>query len=164
MDSTAIASSGPKTLQLRSWFLGYKRTTRRNQVLEFQGEQILYRKESSQALMAAQKEPSLHINRSPPFIHLPINVPSQSKSSLTPWLDISINTNALIPLFQQLEARAPDGDVVKANDGRPNKRIKREDDLPSGKLGNISHLRVYANCRLRRIWLVSLLCTHWRHS
>ncbi|RXK35909.1 hypothetical protein M231_06829 [Tremella mesenterica] len=34
---------------------------------------------------------------------------------------------------------------------------KEETQLPSGKLASVSYVRVYANCRLRRIWFVSCL-------
>jgi len=37
---------------------------------------------------------------------------------------------------------------------RNKKKGKRESELPFGGFGSVSYVRVYANCRLRRIWFV----------
>jgi len=35
------------------------------------------------------------------------------------------------------------------------KKRKLVTEVPSGRFGSISYVRVYANCRVRRIWFVS---------
>jgi len=99
-----------------------------------------------------QKTPSSHIDRQIPLIHLPLAVPTKSVSTLTPWLHISFDLNTLIPLFQAL----PRAQEELGADDKPAKRRKvHSADVPAGHLGYVSYVRVYANCRVRRIWFVS---------
>jgi hypothetical protein len=65
---------------------------------------------------------------------------------LTPWLDIKLNLASLIPLFKTLPQQNPLDS---------NKRPKLDTVLPSGPFGQVTYVRIYANCRLRRIWFVS---------
>ena len=99
-----------------------------------------------------QKTPSSHIDRQIPLIHLPLALPTKSVSTLTPWLHISFDLNTLIPLFQAL----PRATEQHGADHKPAKRRKvHSADVPAGHLGYVSYVRVYANCRVRRIWFVS---------
>ncbi|KAI9634138.1 uncharacterized protein MKK02DRAFT_38810 [Dioszegia hungarica] len=90
-----------------------------------------------------QKTPSIHPHRQPPLIHLPLALPAQTASTMTQWLDISLNISSLLPLFQTMPRTAPE-------DGT--KRRKREEGMPNGQFGSVSYVRVYANCRVRRVW------------
>ncbi|ORX40563.1 hypothetical protein BD324DRAFT_611289 [Kockovaella imperatae] len=100
-----------------------------------------------------QTTPTLHPDRHTPLIHLPIAIPPKTASQLTPWLDIALNLNTLISLFGILKppSKATE-DSTPAE--RPSKRLKEDSShLPDGSLGSITYIRVYANCRLRKIWL-----------
>ena len=99
-----------------------------------------------------QETPTIHFDRAIPLLHLPLNLPARSTSTMTPWLHISFDINTLIPLFERLPRRRPE--VGLAGQG---KRRKTTTGLPSGKLGSITYVRIYANCRVRRIWFVSSL-------
>lgn len=102
--------------------------------------------------------PSIHPYRSPPLIHLPLSLPASSASILTPWLDLPLNLSAILPFFQSLPRHPTqlgyegDGEVMQSN------KRRKTVELPSGKFAYVSYVRVYANCRVRRIWFVSHLC------
>lgn len=103
---------------------------------------------------SSQKRPSLHAHRDPPLIHLPLVLPEKTASTMTPWLEFNMNLSALLPLFQSLPRgqTAPDR---RDGLGARSKKRRRVADLPTGQFAYVSYVRVYANCRLRRIWLVS---------
>jgi hypothetical protein len=51
-----------------------------------------------------------------------------------------------------------DSDDSDDRDVQPRKKVKRRRtmaELPNSQFGSITYVRVYANCRLRRIWFVS---------
>lgn len=100
-----------------------------------------------------QTRPSLHAHRDPPLIHLPLVLPEKTATTMTPWLEFNINLITLMPLFQSLSQRRPATDRNKQHSARQQKRRKIA-DLPSGQFAHVSYVRVYANCRVRRIWLV----------
>ncbi|GFZ48736.1 hypothetical protein JCM24511_06485 [Saitozyma sp. JCM 24511] len=97
-----------------------------------------------------KKSPTVHPHRSPPLIHLPLTLPAATPSTLTPWLHISLNLVPLIALFHSLP-RPQLGDTSPDSPERPQKR-RRLVELPSGQLKSVSYVRLYANCRVRRIW------------
>lgn len=105
------------------------------------------------SLTLKQKSPTVHSHRSPPLIHLPLTLPAATPSTLTPWLHISLNLVPLIALFHSLP-RPQLGDTSPDSPERPQKR-RRLVELPSGQLKSVSYVRLYANCRVRRIWFVS---------
>jgi len=98
----------------------------------------------------SQSTPTCLPHRSPPLIHLPLNLPPQDQHTLTPWLDIKLNLASLLPLFKSLPR-------ALGHDKDKNKRQRFDTELPSGSFSQVSYVRVYANCRLRRIWFVSTL-------
>lgn len=51
----------------------------------------------------------------------------------------------LLPLFQSLPRSPQEAGSKK----------KKETEMPNGQFGSISYVRVYASCRVRRIWFVS---------
>lgn len=97
--------------------------------------------------LTPQSEPTAHPHRSPPLVHLPLKLPSTDQHTLTSWLDIKLNLATLLPLFRSLPSSS------KPTDNQ--KRRKVEADVPNEQFGYVSYVRVYANCRLRRIWFVS---------
>ncbi|ORY33419.1 hypothetical protein BCR39DRAFT_519928 [Naematelia encephala] len=103
-----------------------------------------------------QQTPKVHAERSPPLIHLPLALPQQGPTTLTQWLDISLDLAALLPLFQSLPRRLPssNGSSDEEDNVRAQKRRKMV-ELPSGRFASISCIRVYANCRVRRIWVTA---------
>jgi hypothetical protein len=105
------------------------------------------------SLTLKQKSPTVHPHRSPPLIHLPLTLPKPSPSTLTPWRHISLNLVPLIALFHSLP-RPQLGDTSPDSPERPQKR-RRLVELQSGQLKSVSYVKLYANCRIRRIWFVS---------
>ncbi|WWD19640.1 hypothetical protein CI109_104102 [Kwoniella shandongensis] len=100
-----------------------------------------------------KKSPTVHPYRDPPLIHLPLTLPHISPSQLTPWLHISLDLLSLIPLFPSLprpQKHAPDDD--HDNDDSAARKRRKVAELPSGSFGSVTYVRVYANCRVRRIW------------
>ena len=112
-----------------------------------------------------------------PLLHLPLRFPATSGHLLTTWTTITIHLPSLLPHFSSasLSAAAPeardeddedgsDGDVgVGTSDVKPNtpytRRSKagiegpiRQAQVPSGTYSHVSYVKVYATCRLRRIW------------
>ncbi|WVQ72637.1 hypothetical protein IAR50_002196 [Cryptococcus sp. DSM 104548] len=99
-------------------------------------------------LSSFKTEPSIHPCRNPPLIHLPLNLPP-SEHLLTPWLHVPLNLASLIPLFQSLPR---DTTETEHEQGRARKKRRVEAELPSGSFKSVSFVKVYANCRVRRIW------------
>ncbi|OXG47323.1 hypothetical protein J010_04914 [Cryptococcus neoformans] len=96
-------------------------------------------------------DPSIHPHRSPPLIHLPLSLSSSEPfSELTPWRHIELDLSSIIPLFQSLARKHEE---EEENGSR--KKRKTEVELPNGGFGSVSYVRVYANCRIRRIWFTS---------
>lgn len=58
-----------------------------------------------------------------------------------------VNLAQLVPLFRQL----------RSEDEEEEREAKRPrvgwSDLPEGRMGSVEAVRVYANCRVRRVWL-----------
>lgn len=77
-------------------------------------------------------------------------------------MHISLNVAALVPLFQslpRLQIRSDEDEDDDVADAPEPKKRRKIVELPNGKFGNFSYVRVYSNCRVRRIWFVSALCT-----
>jgi hypothetical protein len=58
----------------------------------------------------------------------------------------------MLPLFQTLPRPQQPGPEHEQD--RPTKK-RRMAELPAGQLNSVSYVRVYANCRIRRVWFVS---------
>lgn len=105
-----------------------------------------------------KETPVIHPHRHPPLLHLPMVLPQRSQSTMTEWLDLALNIVSLLPLFQTLPRSAPLPGISEFDGVSLPKKQKRPDvELPNAQFGSISYVRVYANCRLRRIWFVSAL-------
>ncbi|WVQ66977.1 uncharacterized protein L199_005169 [Kwoniella botswanensis] len=102
-------------------------------------------------LSSFKKNPTVHPHRSPPLIHLPLQPPQQNPSTLTPWFHVPLHLAPLIQLFHSLPR--PQRHASDDDDDREDSRKRRKvAELPGGTFASISYVRVYANCRVRRIW------------
>lgn len=107
-----------------------------------------------------QKRPRLKLNRQkagPPLLLLPLSFPSHSARTLTPWNTISIHLPSFLPYFSSPILHSPDDNDDGTYD--PVQEIKSWPAsttslavLPGGTYSHVSYVRIYANCRLRRIW------------
>ncbi|KAK6909406.1 hypothetical protein I203_103424 [Kwoniella mangroviensis CBS 8507] len=109
-------------------------------------------REGSVRLSSFKKNPTVHPHRSPALIHLPLQLPQQTPSTLTPWVHIPVSLAPLIQLFHSLPRpqrhASDDGD----DDDEDSRKRRKVAELPSGTFASVSYVRVYANCRVRRIW------------
>ncbi|KAI0697053.1 hypothetical protein BC835DRAFT_1270956 [Cytidiella melzeri] len=100
-----------------------------------------------------QRDPTLKMT-TPPLLHLPLSFPVASTRPLTAWSTININLPSLLPHFSSAslisqDDTEPDDEVLA--ESRSQKSITVP--VPSGGYSHISYVKVYATCRLRRIWL-----------
>ncbi|KAF8155584.1 hypothetical protein B0H34DRAFT_789731 [Crassisporium funariophilum] len=114
-------------------------------------------------LATFQKRPRLKLSHkkpgSPPLLLLPLSFPSPSSHPLTPWNTINLHLPALLPYFSSPILHSPndhgEGDQTHDEIRRqiPNHASPPNTAaIPSGTYSHVSYVRVYANCRLRRIW------------
>ncbi len=92
-----------------------------------------------------QNEPTLKPS-SPPLLHLPLSFPTASTTPLTSWSTITMYLPTLISHFS---SRAL---VRNLQDDEEDVRLY-EIELPSARFSHVSYVKVYATCRLKRIWL-----------
>ncbi|KAF9558071.1 hypothetical protein CPC08DRAFT_692495 [Agrocybe pediades] len=111
-----------------------------------------------------QKAPRLKLNRKkpghPPLLLLPLSFPSHSSSRLTPWSIINVHFPSLLPWFSSpiIASGDREEDTQESPESRgwssnalPNTSIIPS-SVPTGTYSSVLYVRVYANCRLRRIW------------
>ncbi|EIW81330.1 hypothetical protein CONPUDRAFT_137333 [Coniophora puteana RWD-64-598 SS2] len=92
-----------------------------------------------------------------PTLHLPLAFPAASSNPLTHWADISLHLPSFIPHFSLMSLRhvennqdSEDEDEVET---RAQQRVPTSGaPVPSGKYSHIAYVRIFATCRLRRIW------------
>lgn len=95
-----------------------------------------------------QKQPKLKLSN-PPLLLLPLSFPPPSSRPLTSWATISLNLPTLIPHFSSA--------ALTRNEGEEDEfslplHLDRQAQVPSGKYSHVSYVKVYATCRLRRVW------------
>ncbi|TFK46836.1 hypothetical protein OE88DRAFT_1714841 [Heliocybe sulcata] len=92
-----------------------------------------------------QEIPRLTVSN-PPLLHLPLSFPSPSPHRLTTWSTVALNLPSLLSHFTSLS-------LLESAYER-SQREGRTDSiaLPSGTYSHVSYVKVYATCRLRRIW------------
>ncbi|KAJ7100029.1 hypothetical protein B0H15DRAFT_818415 [Mycena belliarum] len=99
-------------------------------------------------LSTFQKEPRLKLSKrpsSPPLLHLPLSFPPISSRPLTAWSTVTLHLPSLLPHFSasSLLPRGPEDAHMPMLEGS---------SVPSGAFSHTSYVKVYATCRLRRIW------------
>ncbi|KZT01200.1 uncharacterized protein LAESUDRAFT_664350 [Laetiporus sulphureus 93-53] len=104
-----------------------------------------------------QKDPHLKLS-SPPLLHLPLAFPPPSSHPLTSWSTISLNLPSLLPHFSSASLtnardeneRNTDSHLSHTRDDPASNRSRVP--VPSGTYSHVSYVKVYATCRLRRVW------------
>ena len=118
-----------------------------------------------------QKTACLKVEHKPPLLHVPIYFKSVDGTLMSgsSWSTVSLNLQDIIHQFAAVNSaqRSLAEQSGEADDSEriPTKRHRRPlfneraDDgatitqpLPSGAFGKVLYIKVYANCRLRRIW------------
>ncbi|KAI0350843.1 hypothetical protein OH77DRAFT_993128 [Trametes cingulata] len=95
-----------------------------------------------------QKEPKLKLGNRP-LLLLPLSFPPPSSRPLTSWCTIAINLPSLLPHFSSASLARNDDESRTAGSSSFGTHAVR---VPSGTYSHVSYVKVYANCRLRRIW------------
>ena len=92
-----------------------------------------------------QKQPSLKLfPDAPPLLHLPLMFPPTSSLPLSSWCSVDLNVATYLPSFSASSLLATPDQECPSGPMRP---------VPSGTFAHVSYIKVYATCRLRRIWL-----------
>ncbi|KAG6861411.1 hypothetical protein C0995_000540 [Termitomyces sp. Mi166 len=96
-------------------------------------------------LSTFQKRPRLRLSSNAyPLLHLPISFPSSSTHPLTAWSTLALHLPSYLPYFSSPELmRDPDTEGVSRS---------MRNETPGGSYSHVAYVRVYATCRLRRIW------------
>ncbi|KAG8939778.1 hypothetical protein FRC03_006056 [Tulasnella sp. 419] len=96
---------------------------------------------------------------SPPVLHLPLRLPSlQSSTTKTPWSTIAIDIRTLLPLFASTHLQH----CVRNETFETHRTISSI--WPSSKFESVAYMKVYATCRLRRIWFSKDVETDGPHN
>ncbi|KAJ6478726.1 hypothetical protein C8R47DRAFT_1287289 [Mycena vitilis] len=99
-------------------------------------------------LSTFQKEPRLKPPAkpsSPPLLHLPLSFPPISSRPLTAWATVTLDLRTLLPHFSSLSL------LPRGTDDAHMPSILGA-GMPSGSFSHTCYVKVYATCRLRRIW------------
>lgn len=99
----------------------------------------------------------------PPVLHLPLSFPSPSSHKLTTWNTITLNLPTLITHFSSYAlAHTGDADTDEDGDDASISEVQQyvkhgwndgiSNQVPEGLYDHVSFVKVYATCRLRRIW------------
>ncbi|EGO03726.1 hypothetical protein SERLA73DRAFT_165329 [Serpula lacrymans var. lacrymans S7.3] len=96
----------------------------------------------------SQKEPRVKMDSSPPILLLPLTFPISSSRPLTAWTIINLNISSLIPHYSSRSLAS----LYATSDIQGSPSSSRRADAPSGAYSHISYLKIYATCRLRRVW------------
>ncbi|KAF9449283.1 hypothetical protein P691DRAFT_667793 [Macrolepiota fuliginosa MF-IS2] len=103
-----------------------------------------------------QKQPSLKLSRGErstfPLLHLPLSFPSRSSRPLTAWTTINVHLPTFIPYFSHSNLLTVDRQGGQESHASQSWDTITLPAVPSGSYSHVSFVRVYATCRLRRIW------------
>ncbi|TEB23395.1 hypothetical protein FA13DRAFT_1757084 [Coprinellus micaceus] len=93
-------------------------------------------------LSTFQSEPRIKLRLGkPPLLHLPLSFPGVSSRPLTSWTTINLHLPTYLPHFSSNLLAPVEGDATQGSLA-----------IPKGSYSHVSYVRVYATCRLRRIW------------
>ncbi|KAH9917643.1 uncharacterized protein BXZ73DRAFT_92339 [Epithele typhae] len=101
-----------------------------------------------------QKQPRLKL-ASPPLLLLPLEFPPPSSRPLTSWTTISLNLAARLSSFSSAtlaQADDDDDDDDDDDEGSTANAHQYRSQVPSGTYSHVSYVKIYATCRLRRVW------------
>ncbi|RPD55995.1 hypothetical protein L227DRAFT_656524 [Lentinus tigrinus ALCF2SS1-6] len=98
-----------------------------------------------------QKRPRLKLTN-PPLLHLPLSFPTASSRPLTSWSAISLNLPSFLPHFSSASLAHTDDDDEADGPATARQLQGAQLQVPSGTYSHVSYVKVYATCRLRRIW------------
>ncbi|KAM5536089.1 hypothetical protein V8D89_010188 [Ganoderma adspersum] len=99
-----------------------------------------------------QKQPKLKLE-STPLLLLPLSFPPPSSRPLTSWSTISLNLPSLLPHFSSAALAQTDEDEGESPTTSSRSHMGAHTQVPGGTYSHVSYVKVYATCRLRRIWL-----------
>ncbi|KAL4079505.1 hypothetical protein J3A83DRAFT_4457667 [Scleroderma citrinum] len=86
-----------------------------------------------------------------PLLHLPFAFPSSLSNPLTPWSTVTLHLPKFIPYFVSVcRGQRSQDDGCDDNVTAPSLPF-----LPGGTYSHLTYVKIYATCRLRRIWLSS---------
>lgn len=86
---------------------------------------------------AYQQQPKLY-STVPPLLHLPLSFPKLAPETLTAWCTVALYIPSILPHFSSSHLLG-DNDISFS--------------YPLNRFSHITSIKVFANCRLRRIWL-----------
>ncbi|KAK2461206.1 hypothetical protein APHAL10511_006733 [Amanita phalloides] len=92
-------------------------------------------------LSTFQKQAKLVLRNRFPLLHLPLTFPHASSRPLTAWATLSLHLPSYLQQFNSIQHHSEEGDVTSI-----------ATCVPGGSYSHLSYVRVYATCRLRRIW------------
>ncbi|KAF7426375.1 hypothetical protein PC9H_008743 [Pleurotus ostreatus] len=98
-----------------------------------------------------QRQPKITQTQTTPLLHLPLSFPATTDHTLTTWSTISLHLASLLSKATILAAATN----AAADDAAEDDTHEQQDpayDLPSSAYSHISYIKIYATCRLRRIW------------
>ncbi|KAL4269161.1 Cilia- and flagella-associated protein 20/CFAP20DC [Pleurotus pulmonarius] len=98
-----------------------------------------------------QRQPKIIQTQTTPLIHLPLSFPSITDHTLTTWSTISLHLASLLSKATTLAAATYVTADNDAEDGG-HEQLGAAYDLPSSGYSHIAYIKIYATCRLRRIW------------
>lgn len=93
-----------------------------------------------------------------PLLLLPLSFPAQTGHLLTAWSTITVHLPSILPYFGSHHLRDANGSIHQSHRAwlpqSPGAHVPQPPtpSLPGGTFAHVSYVRVYANCRLRRIW------------
>ncbi|KAH7887000.1 hypothetical protein F5I97DRAFT_1090446 [Phlebopus sp. FC_14] len=87
-----------------------------------------------------------------PVLHLPLRFQPSSSSSLTAWSTVTLHLPSFIPQFASV-ARSQMSSAVADNGSPVDRSSLHQTPLPGGSYSHLAFIKIYATCRLRRVWL-----------
>ncbi|KAG8216930.1 hypothetical protein J3R82DRAFT_7206 [Butyriboletus roseoflavus] len=88
-----------------------------------------------------------------PLLHLPLAFPPSSSSPLTAWSTIALDLPKFVPQFASLAHIQSSSDLADDHHAAERGGTSDQVPLPSGTYSHLAFIKIYATCRLRRIWL-----------
>jgi hypothetical protein len=96
--------------------------------------------------LCTQKQPRLKLfpGANAPLLHLPLSFPPASSGRLTTWSTLALHLPSLLPHFSSHTLASAGSDFQSPH--------PIATAIPAGNYSHVAYVKVYATCRLRRIW------------